>query len=93
MSDERTTTHEFPVKCRNCGLHYSVFSWSENWPFDKERDGGYCPECGIKGSKMVWHRTVTKFIFEVVPGGAEMLALTRPEDAPRFGIPQGKPEA
>ena len=37
------------------------------WPV--QHDGGYCPECGNKGSrKMIWRRGTPEQIFAVVPG-------------------------
>jgi hypothetical protein len=54
-------TYEYRIKCMNCSLHYSVYSWESDWHiFDptsrgvQPNEGGYCPECGIKGNKLVF---------------------------------------
>jgi len=60
-------TLEYRIKCQNCGLHYSVYSWDEEW--SEGRKGGYCPECGIGGRKLVWGPVGREeFIFQLVPG-------------------------
>jgi hypothetical protein len=85
--NEETKTYEYPIKCLNCSLHYSVFSW-EKWA-DKHELGGFCPECGIRGNKIVWGPVMRdEFIFQIVPGGAEaeMHSMTRPEDVAPFGL-------
>lgn len=52
------------MKCMGCGLHFALFSW------EKERDNQktWCPECGMKGSKIHWMEESDKQIFEFVPG-------------------------
>ena len=71
MSDtEDTGTHEFRIKCRNCGLHYAVFSWNEKWG-EGDAEGGYCPECGKGGTKLVWGPVNhDEPIFHFIPGEA-----------------------
>jgi len=78
-------TYEYRIKCMNCGLHYTVLSWTDGW--HEVKDGGYCPECGRKGGKLV-HGPVARqeFIFEIVPGGAPLAGMTTPEHASPFGI-------
>ncbi|HEY7421496.1 MAG TPA: hypothetical protein VH541_05755 [Gaiellaceae bacterium] len=90
-TDERTTlehegeTLEYRLKCLNCGLHYSVYSWVR-WA-DKNELGGFCPECGIRGHKLVHGPVIrSEFIFQLVPGEAELTAMTRPEDVSPFGL-------
>jgi len=62
-----TDTNEYRIKCNGCGLHYTVLSWDEQW--SEGRAGGYCPECGQQGGKMVWGPiTRSEFIFQIVPG-------------------------
>ena len=104
MAESDGTTHEYRIKCRNCGLHYSVYSWDEKWD-EKGREGGYCPECGIGGSKMVWGPvTHVEPIFHFIPGEAgggvkiengvqtpvegAPLKFTAPASEAPFGIPK-----
>lgn len=63
-------THEYRIKCQACGLHYAVYSWDENWAGGPEegRQGGSCPECGVKGGKFVWTAKSDRPIYEAVPG-------------------------
>lgn len=66
-----TGTYEYRIKCQNCGLHYAVFSWDEEWAGgpSEGRQGGYCPECGVGGSKMVWGPVERpEPIFHFIPG-------------------------
>src|SRR5262245_59920369 len=78
-------TFEYPIKCLNCGLHYSVYSWTK-WA-DEHELGGYCPECGIRGHKIVYGPVErNEFIFQLVPGKAEVHSMTRPEDVAPFGL-------
>jgi len=69
------STYEYRIKCRNCGLHYAVFSWDENWAIPAGtsgtggREGGYCPECGAGGAKVVWGPVEREEpIFHFIPG-------------------------
>lgn len=65
--------YEHRIKCMACGLHYSVYSYDRDWA--EQRDGGSCPECGVRGRKIAWGPvTMTdenggSFIFQRVPGG------------------------
>jgi hypothetical protein len=51
---------DYPIKCSACGLHYTVHSWNEDWHQNAAGQGrsltggGFCPECGAKGAKMIW---------------------------------------
>jgi hypothetical protein len=85
-----TTTYEYRIKCNNCSLHYVVFSWDENWANTpgQGRNGGICPECGIRGAKMIWGpRDVGGFIFERVAGDFEQEQLSLyPAPAPGYGL-------
>ena len=83
--DREGETFEYRIKCMNCGLHYSVYSWVGEWHSDK--DGGYCPECGRKGGKLV-HGPVSReeFIFQLVPGDAPLVEMTKGESGSPFGI-------
>lgn len=61
------TTFVFKIKCQGCGLHYEVCSWDEGW--GKAHEYGFCPECGVKGGKMVWGpQKLDRQIFQLVPG-------------------------
>ena len=58
------------VKCLECGLHYALYSWS---PDAHKSETLYCPECGQHhGNFMVWHEPGKGFIFQNVPGEAEL---------------------
>jgi hypothetical protein len=52
-NDNDTLTYEYRLKCRNCSLHYAVFSFDSNWD-EKHAEGGLCPECGMGGVKIIW---------------------------------------
>lgn len=83
--EDSTKTYEYRLKCMNCSLHYAVFSW-EHWT-DKHEKGGYCPECGIRGNKIVYGPVEREeFIFQLVPGEASMQAITPVERVAPFGI-------
>lgn len=69
-------TYIVKIKCMACGLHYQVFSWSENWHV-KHGEQSFCPECGIKGRKLVCQPEETEQqIFELVPGTSSPYALS-----------------
>src|SRR5262245_2913911 len=84
--DSGADSYEHRIKCMACGLHYSVFSYDEDWA--SQRDGGSCPECGTRGRKMAWGPvTMTadnggQFIFMRVPGGT----ADDPHGVPMQGI-------
>jgi|GEM_PF-3756126 len=103
------STYEYRIKCRNCGLHYAVFSWDENWAIPAGtsgtggREGGYCPECGAGGSKMVWGPVEREEeIFQLIPGEygggldpttrerieAAPMSMTAPVAESPFGMPK-----
>ena len=89
-------THEYRIKCQNCGLHYVVLSWDEQWAGAPEhgRRGGFCPECGIPGGKMVWGPVeVEGQIFERVPGHVAVEEINGEKIAvpPSMIITQGPP--
>jgi ferredoxin-like protein FixX len=37
----------------------------------------FCPECGKRGQQMVWRSEESNYIFEVVPGQAEVVGLKK----------------
>jgi predicted Zn-ribbon and HTH transcriptional regulator len=65
MSDRRT--YVIKAKCRNCGLHFAAYSWSEDWL------PSYCPECGAGGMFMVWKEESDDFIFQHIPGDSPLV--------------------
>jgi predicted RNA-binding Zn-ribbon protein involved in translation (DUF1610 family) len=78
------TYWKFPIKCLNCGLHFAVFSDYEDWPdkgTTREQMVGeatgvvYCPECGGTTRFITYREEQEGFIFQQVPGAAEMLGL------------------
>lgn len=76
MTPDRFANYEHRIKCSACGLHYIVLSESRDWPL--EWRGGACPECGVRGAKMVWQPVLMdesnggQFIFQRVPGRSGM---------------------
>ena len=71
MTTETTATYtQLRVKCMGCGLHFIVCTWT---PEQHAATTMYCPECGQHMSKfIVWKAEVKGFIFEAVPGDAEL---------------------
>lgn len=74
------------VKCLKCGLHFVVCSDYENWPNEgTTRDVTlgeatgliHCPECGAFDAHIHWKEQVEGFIFQTVPGQAEIVGLKR----------------
>ena len=62
-------SYEVPIKCNNCGLHFTVWTWDEDW--GKERDP-HCPECGSTAHFIIWPaKVIDGFIFQKVPGESE----------------------
>jgi DNA-directed RNA polymerase subunit RPC12/RpoP len=58
-----TQTHRFPVKCMNCGLHFNVYSWNEDWI---EKHSPFCPECGKQKALVLGHEATDTEIFQHV---------------------------
>jgi hypothetical protein len=69
MTETETTTHVVKVKCTGCGLHFSAFSWRPDWR------PAFCPECGSQKGFLIWRELSDEFIFQHVPGGAELAEL------------------
>lgn len=63
-------THLVKCKCLACSLHFIAFSHGDEWlPH-------FCPECGQhSGSFIVWRETSDDFIFQHVPGHADLVAM------------------
>lgn len=63
---------DYPIKCQGCGLHYTVHSWSDDWYSINEdgrsrTNGGFCPECGKLGGKLLFaSEAKDEQIFQVV---------------------------
>jgi hypothetical protein len=63
------------LKCMECGLHFQVFSWFQNWPegtgptHRSKKEGPFCPECGQNGRFLIQKSTSDKPIFEFVSFG------------------------
>ena len=80
-------TFVYAVKCLNCSLHYTIYSWGR-WA-DLHDLGGYCPECGIRGNKAVWGpRPHTAFLFQLHNAGDDMplIGMTEAEQVSPFGL-------
>ena len=59
----------FAVKAKHipCGLHFTAYSWRDDWT------PAHCPECGGSGEGefLVWRDVpVTTEIFQFVPGNS-----------------------
>ncbi len=72
------TSFNHPIKCMACGLHFTVWSWSETWPNREDEDEErpiFCPECG--GQKHIkWEPESSSLeIFEYVPGMAQLKSV------------------
>jgi DNA-directed RNA polymerase subunit RPC12/RpoP len=62
-------TYEHPVKCMSCSLHFTVWSWEEQWSKRKI----YCPECG---NNVVFRFTAAQHsdpIYKHVPGEQRLI--------------------
>lgn len=62
-------TYEHKIKCISCQLHFTAYSWDENWKVK------YCPECGTTAGFMHWRSDTDKHIFQLVPGDAGMIGM------------------
>ncbi len=63
------TTYEYPIKCLDCGLHYTVWSWNEDW---HEKNTAHCPECGRDEHYIGFPiKARDEQIFQLVPGMSE----------------------
>lgn len=60
-----TDTYRFPIKCLGCGLHYNVYSWSDNW---SHKYDPHCPECGRQKSLVMGVVKENKEIYNFVGG-------------------------
>lgn len=88
--------YDYPIKCQECGLHYTVHSWDGDWYGITESEddrsttgGGFCPECGTKGKKMLFkQRGDDRQIFEVVPGDQPPVEITA---LVQYGVGHGAP--
>lgn len=71
MDPQEAMTYEYRLKCRNCSLHYAVFSFDSDWD-EKHAQGGFCPECGVGGVKIIWGPVPQdRPIFTFIPGDAD----------------------
>ena len=69
MVEATATYTQLRVKCTLCGLHFIICT-------DEVHDMSaiYCPECGQhEGKFIVWESEVEGFIFQAVPGDAELI--------------------
>jgi hypothetical protein len=78
---------QFPIKCLACSLHYIVCSDDPEWP-NKALNGGFCPECGTLGAKLVHGPSPSEQpIFMVVPGEVPPAGIFPAVDRrPGYGI-------
>ena len=68
MTEKKHKTYLHKIKCRNCGLHFIVCSWTES------KEKLYCPEC--KGtSSFRWIDSTEEEIFQFVPGTSKSFGL------------------
>lgn len=81
---EEVKYHQHKFKCMSCGLHFIICSDFAEWPdkgttraLDLGEATGlvYCPECGDVRMKIHWQEEVQGFIFQAVPGQAEITRL------------------
>lgn len=74
------------LKCLVCSLHFVVCSDHEEWPPVRELTEQviHCPECGQTKQFMRWRKEVPGFIFEAVPGDADIVGIQMGND-PRKG--------
>ena len=71
MVEATATYTQLRVKCTLCGLHFIICTWE---PDQHDMSTIYCPECGQhKGDYLVWKADVEGFIFQAVPGDAELI--------------------
>ncbi|SHI03967.1 HNH endonuclease [Clostridium collagenovorans DSM 3089] len=63
------------AKCLSCGLHFILCSWHK----DKHDSSSlHCPECGqSNGNFLVWSQQKFGFIFEDVPGKANLYSAPK----------------
>ena len=67
------TYQQIKCKCLNCGLHFVICT---DDPDRHTISSIYCPECGQNGGLfMVWRETVSGFIYETVPGHAQLSGI------------------
>jgi ssDNA-binding Zn-finger/Zn-ribbon topoisomerase 1 len=80
------TYYQHKIKCLKCGLHFVVCSDYEDWPNEgttRDQNLGeatgviHCPECGTQNFGIHWKEQVEGFIFQTVPGAAEIVDLKR----------------
>ena len=74
-TDEGGVGHtQLRMKCRDCGLHFTVHTWEPDKHSTKTM---YCPECGQHEGKFVmWRLDVSDPIFAWVPGAADIVNIT-----------------
>ena len=86
QDDESVSYWQKRIKCLACGLHYVVCTDFREWPdkgTTRDQQLGeatgliYCPECGSTNAapKIVYTKEVEGFIFQAVPGDAEMTKM------------------
>jgi len=64
---------QYRVKCTDCGLHFIICT---EYPEQHAATTIYCPECGNhKGNFTIWQTEVEGFIFQSVPGEAELVYM------------------
>ncbi len=62
-------TNEYPIKCLDCGLHFTVWSWDTDW---HEKHTAHCPECGCNEHFIGFpKRTHPEQIYSFVPGAMD----------------------
>ena len=69
FEDSESGHTQLKCKCISCGLHFIMLTWE---PETHKAESIICPECGVKGYKMVWAERIDSHIFQVVPGSAEL---------------------
>lgn len=62
---------QIKVKCMDCSLHFTLFTWSPETHSCKTL---HCPECGQHHARfLVWKQKGRGFIFQNVPGNAQFV--------------------
>lgn len=61
------TTFEYPIKCLDCGLHFTIWSWNDEWHVEHTAT---CPECNAQRTLGFPPLTHSQEIYEFVPGQA-----------------------
>lgn len=74
--DDEALFHWIKVKCMQCSLHFMIATDS---PEQHTNGSIHCPECGQhEGHFLVWAEPGKGFIFQHVPGQAQLIGCETP---------------